>query len=164
MITCDYRYYCNLKTALNFLYSHLRVKLPDHLKVGGRQRQSTSSHHQHRTMQSSTIATRAICRPTALLKRFPGPALGIAPSARRPARPAVTVPRAAAAAAAAPVPEAVWEPTGVPLVDELAGFKTLQDSGLHAIKLVAAALVGAYVGSWVLNAIASKVGRQGPIN
>ena len=45
------------------------------------------------------------------------------------------------AAPAVPV-EAVWEPTGVPLVDELASFSTLQGSAIHAVKLVAIAMAG----------------------
>jgi hypothetical protein len=63
-----------------------------------------------------------------------------------------------AAPAAEAAVEAVWEATGVPLVDELAGFATLQGSAIHAVKLVAIAMASIYVGSLLVKAIGNKVG------
>jgi hypothetical protein len=60
-------------------------------------------------------------------------------------------------AAPAVTPEVVWEATGVPLVDELASFSTLQGSAIHAVKLVAIAMAGIYVGSLFVKAISNKV-------
>jgi len=66
------------------------------------------------------------------------------------------------AKAAPPVATApVWKPTGVPLVDKLAGFSTIKDSGLYGLKLIAMATVGIYFASWMLTAIGN---RSGPAN
>jgi hypothetical protein len=66
-----------------------------------------------------------------------------------------------AKAASAPVSvEAVWEPTGVPLVDELASFSTLQGSAIHAVKLVAIAMAGIWIGSLLVKASSNKVGNN----
>jgi len=60
-------------------------------------------------------------------------------------------------AAPAATQEAVWETTGMPLVDELASFSTLQGSAIHAVKLVAIAMAGVYVGSLLVKVISYKV-------
>ena len=65
--------------------------------------------------------------------------------------------RRAATASPAPLPgpppavEGIREPTGVPLLDELGASKTLQESGIHALKLVAAAVDIVYAGSILLH-------------
>jgi hypothetical protein len=53
----------------------------------------------------------------------------------------------------------VWQATGVPLLDELAGFSTLQAAGIHGAKLCAVTLVAVYAASVVLDGINSRLGR-----
>jgi hypothetical protein len=78
-----------------------------------------------------------------------------APLGRRPVgRGQALAPRAAAPAAP---PPAVWESTGVPMLDKLAGFATLQDAGIHGAKLVLAAAVAVYLGSAALKWVNAKV-------
>ena len=67
-----------------------------------------------------------------------------------------TLPAPAAAAAPPPPVEQVWKPTGVPLVDDLASFATITESGIHAAKLIAIALVATVLGTIIIRTVAAK--------
>jgi hypothetical protein len=112
-------------------------------------------------MQSLTLASLQSARPSTVISRRGLISTPIVPlintnthfSSKRCSSPVI-----AKAAPAPPPVEAVWEATGVPLVDELASFSTLQGSAIHAVKLVAIAMAGIYIGSLLVKAISNKVG------
>ena len=106
-------------------------------------------------MQALTVASLQVCRPAVsstrrIASRTPLLAM---PTHHCSSRSIVR------AGAAPPAPDAgpVWEPTGVPLVDELASFATLKEAGIASVKLIAIAFVGIWVSSFILKVIASKV-------
>lgn len=103
-------------------------------------------------MQCCAVLTSS--RATALTRAMgPRPVLPTRPALARPGRRSAAAPPRAGPP---PTPAEVWQPTGVPLVDDLAAFSSLPESGLAALKLIAIAAAGIYVAQVVLRLLGSK--------